>query len=313
MPTVPNVGRGGSRSTHTAGCGPRVGVRRGGGEKCAWLLAMGERSGVRGLDLGGTGVGEVVDASGSRVTVVDGVAVGLVAATAGGLAAPTQWDGDPRRSPVGVLRRGGEPSPTSVGTIPVAVRRVQLDPPTAEPRHGRRAHGRWRDALHLDAVTGAGSAPPPRPISSPGATAAHLRETPLGTWTGADVDTRAVHRRRPLDSVEEERSRAVGSGSNGAGGGTVDDGTRRRRRNGQEDGGRGDGRGSGLGHAGTVCLTRDLTILHSVNDSAMPGPSATSMFEVLADPTRRRVVELLAQGPRRAGSSPPRSARRRRR
>lgn len=33
----------------------------------------------------------------------------------------------------------------------------------------------------------------------------------------------------------------------------------------------------------------------------MPGPSATAMFEVLADPTRRRVVELLAQGPRRAG------------
>jgi DNA-binding transcriptional ArsR family regulator len=33
----------------------------------------------------------------------------------------------------------------------------------------------------------------------------------------------------------------------------------------------------------------------------MSGPSATGMFEVLADPTRRRVVELLAQGPRRAG------------
>ena len=33
----------------------------------------------------------------------------------------------------------------------------------------------------------------------------------------------------------------------------------------------------------------------------MPGPSATAMFEVLADPTRCRVVELLAQGPRRAG------------
>lgn len=33
----------------------------------------------------------------------------------------------------------------------------------------------------------------------------------------------------------------------------------------------------------------------------MPGLSATAMFEVLADPTRRRVVELLAQGPRRAG------------
>jgi DNA-binding transcriptional ArsR family regulator len=33
----------------------------------------------------------------------------------------------------------------------------------------------------------------------------------------------------------------------------------------------------------------------------MPGPSATVMFDVLADPTRRTVVELLAQGPRRAG------------
>jgi DNA-binding transcriptional ArsR family regulator len=33
----------------------------------------------------------------------------------------------------------------------------------------------------------------------------------------------------------------------------------------------------------------------------MVSPSATAMFEVLADPTRRRVVELLAQGPRRAG------------
>ena len=38
----------------------------------------------------------------------------------------------------------------------------------------------------------------------------------------------------------------------------------------------------------------------------MSGPSATPVFEVLADPTRRRVVELLAQGPR-AG----RAARRR--
>ena len=33
----------------------------------------------------------------------------------------------------------------------------------------------------------------------------------------------------------------------------------------------------------------------------MPGPSAMVMFDVLADPTRRKVVELLAQGPRRAG------------
>lgn len=33
----------------------------------------------------------------------------------------------------------------------------------------------------------------------------------------------------------------------------------------------------------------------------MPGPSAPAMFDVLADPTRRRVVEILASGPRRAG------------
>jgi DNA-binding transcriptional ArsR family regulator len=33
----------------------------------------------------------------------------------------------------------------------------------------------------------------------------------------------------------------------------------------------------------------------------MSEPSATQVFDVLADPTRRRVVELLAQGPRRAG------------
>ena len=33
----------------------------------------------------------------------------------------------------------------------------------------------------------------------------------------------------------------------------------------------------------------------------MIDPSATVVLEVLADPTRRRVVELLAQGPRRAG------------
>lgn len=33
----------------------------------------------------------------------------------------------------------------------------------------------------------------------------------------------------------------------------------------------------------------------------MPAPSATEMFGVLGDPTRRRVVELLAQRPRRAG------------
>ena len=34
---------------------------------------------------------------------------------------------------------------------------------------------------------------------------------------------------------------------------------------------------------------------------SMMDPSATVVLEVLADPTRRRVVELLAQGPRRAG------------
>ena len=33
----------------------------------------------------------------------------------------------------------------------------------------------------------------------------------------------------------------------------------------------------------------------------MPAPSATEMFGVLGDPTRRRVGELLAQRPRRAG------------
>jgi DNA-binding transcriptional ArsR family regulator len=38
-----------------------------------------------------------------------------------------------------------------------------------------------------------------------------------------------------------------------------------------------------------------------MNNSCMRGPTATAMFEVLADPTRRRVVELLAEGPRRAG------------
>jgi DNA-binding transcriptional ArsR family regulator len=38
-----------------------------------------------------------------------------------------------------------------------------------------------------------------------------------------------------------------------------------------------------------------------VNNSSVPAPSATAVFTVLADPTRRRVVELLAQGPRRAG------------
>ena len=45
-----------------------------------------------------------------------------------------------------------------------------------------------------------------------------------------------------------------------------------------------------------------LTFVHGcVNNSPVPGPSAPAMFDVLADPTRRRVVELLAQGPRRAG------------
>jgi DNA-binding transcriptional ArsR family regulator len=38
-----------------------------------------------------------------------------------------------------------------------------------------------------------------------------------------------------------------------------------------------------------------------MNISVMPGPTATVVFSLLADPTRRRVVELLAQEPRRAG------------
>jgi DNA-binding transcriptional ArsR family regulator len=43
-----------------------------------------------------------------------------------------------------------------------------------------------------------------------------------------------------------------------------------------------------------------IDIVHrSVNNSGMSGASVTEMFEVLADPTRRRVVELLAEGPRR--------------
>lgn len=33
----------------------------------------------------------------------------------------------------------------------------------------------------------------------------------------------------------------------------------------------------------------------------MAAPSATDLFGLLGDPTRRRVVELLAQGPHRAG------------
>jgi DNA-binding transcriptional ArsR family regulator len=33
----------------------------------------------------------------------------------------------------------------------------------------------------------------------------------------------------------------------------------------------------------------------------MPAPSVAPVFEVLADPTRRRVIELLAQRPRRPG------------
>jgi len=40
---------------------------------------------------------------------------------------------------------------------------------------------------------------------------------------------------------------------------------------------------------------------HLMNNSVMSGLSAIAMFELLADPTRRRVVELLAEGPRRAG------------
>jgi DNA-binding transcriptional ArsR family regulator len=38
-----------------------------------------------------------------------------------------------------------------------------------------------------------------------------------------------------------------------------------------------------------------------MNNSPVPTPSTTAVFEVLADGTRRRVIELLAQGPRRAG------------
>lgn len=42
-----------------------------------------------------------------------------------------------------------------------------------------------------------------------------------------------------------------------------------------------------------------LDMIHAlVNNSAM---TDASLFELLADPTRRRVVELLAQSPRRAG------------
>ena len=107
----------------------------------AWLLGYSRRedAGVRGLDLGGAGVGDVVDLRADHVlTVVDGVVVGLVRRRRAGWPLPAH-DDEPAGThvhlvPVGDLARGGEfRARRRLGRAAVDGRRVLLVRAEAEP------------------------------------------------------------------------------------------------------------------------------------------------------------------------------------